>query len=229
MLTYIVLFIVFLVAMKYLAPMLNNLNGHGPGGIQEQYKKKSEDNWQQIAQELNLEFTAIAKPEDKKVWQGGGLILKGLYKEKRIVIKFLHETREWAEGLKTGYEYFIDNRVTVFGVNDNEWQILPKDLAPQAVPTGVPTFDSSLAFIGDKSKVPAAVFEKCAQYGWMHLKQKEGTLTFIDDYAEFYQRKHGAMSVASMQHVVWGNSASSQQVSIERVRDLLDLLILAAS
>jgi len=225
---YIALFILFLVAMKFLVPILNKGMGAAYKTMGYDPKKIEEENnrqWKAIADYLGLQFTAVAKPEDKKVWQGGGVMLKGPYRDKQVEMRFLSETREYASGLTTGFTWKNDRRIMVSSNKSDQWRIEPKSNAVVGLQTGNADFDKVLSFQGKPLNLTQDQIKKIAQYGWMNLAMKDGWLTLNDDYMEHVQATRGSMAMINVVHPIWGTSAKQVQVPPERVKALLDLLV----
>lgn len=221
-LIYIVIFISFLVVMKFILPKFNQAV-QKVSGLEKIHDEgfKSFEIW---AKSLGLSFQRVAKSDDKKVWQGGGCIISGEYQGLPVTIKLLSETREYSSGLEYGYEYVFDNSIEVKTSDVSSWEVLPKDPALQYCPTGVAEFDDRLTYLGHR-KLSEQHLKKIAAYGWMELKSEGGILKFRDDYMKHLQNTKGSMAMLNAIHPVWKTGPQNTQVDQNSATAFLDLLI----
>lgn len=214
---YLILFILFLVAVSFLKKFNQGQVDKGMQGNEKENPLKA------FAGTLGLQFENIANEKTKNTIYDVGSRVWGEYEGIPIEIRY-RSTAKSGGSIGISYNYTIEKTIT-FTVNNPQkksFDILPKSTDVQSAATGNAIFDAKLNFIGDNI-IPNETLEYFGSLGWMHLSLRENDLTFHDTFYEQFQGLH-AMNMMSAVHPIWKSTPKEQTMDVNSGKEFLKIL-----
>jgi len=206
------------------AGILSGLGGASSSGNSAYVSKMPE-----LASFLGLQYKDISPPSDKKTFMNTGDKVFGIYRGVEMEIVMSATARE-SDTTSLIYTYAYDyssSKYFAFKVNNpgnKYFSITPKNKNLVSNPSGINSFDSFLAYLGD-TIVPITYLEYFGNMQWMDLSLKNNVLVFNDSFSEYIINTKGSLAIMNAVHPIWKSSAKNFQIDFNNVKAFIDKII----